>query len=207
MKNTTIILICFVGFQTSFAQNDSTSINDSLAFPKINIEKSHGKIYEWKNEYNVFIANALDSYGQTLLDENKLPKEQIEKLCPTFFGSSTNNKKIFWAIFFAGMAKYESGFNPNTVYHEPMPLDIDSEGLLQLSYPDGKHYKNCPIDKAKQNIRDPKVNLECSVAIMVKQLEKKRVLFTEKSFYWSVLTKRQAEITSFFQKYSQTICK
>src|SRR5205085_11908336 len=120
-------------------------------------------------------------------------------LCPGFKNASVNDEKAFWALVIAAIAKYESNFNPNTRFKEPAPLNVYSEGLLQLSYGDEKNYKGVPIDPIKKNILNPEINLTSGVIVLSTQIRKKKTLFTTKSFYWSVLTKKQKEITQFIK--------
>lgn len=150
-------------------------------------------------------SNSIDKFGKVLLDKNKLPKDQILELCPNFFESSDDDKKAFWALFFASIARYESNFDSTSRFKEPPPLDEWSEGLLQLSYGNEKAYKGCKLDAKKKNIFNSQVNLECGVIIMAKQLEKKGVIFTKQNYYWSVLTHKQADIKTFFNRYSSQL--
>lgn len=100
----------------------------------------------------------------------------------------------FWAELIIGMAKFESGWKPHVIFHEPPPLGIDSVGLLQLSYEDQPNYKLEPLDRAKKSLEDPLVNLRCAVKIMAKLLTKDRVVASGAkkqsrgaARYWSVL--------------------
>jgi hypothetical protein len=174
-------------------------INDSLKY--IPILKSASQKREWKNEWNVDIANAIDSFGTILLNADSLPIKDINRLCTNFKDLSPEKKKIFWALVFASIAKFESDFDTACRFREPASLNhIYSEGLLQLSYGDEKNYKNCPIDSSKHNILNPKINLTSGVIILSKQIRTRKTLFTTKHFYWSVLTNKQNEIVAFFKK-------
>ncbi|HEX8693783.1 MAG TPA: transglycosylase SLT domain-containing protein [Longimicrobium sp.] len=100
----------------------------------------------------------------------------------------------FWAELIIGMAKFESSWNPHTIYHEPPPLGIDSVGLLQLSYEDQPSYALEPLDREKKSLEDPLVNLRCGVKIMARLLAKDHVVASGKGSksrgaarYWSVL--------------------
>jgi hypothetical protein len=198
-----LLLLVILSDNTSNAQNGSIGSNDQISYAVIK-NKPHGK--EWKNEWNIFIANAIDNFGATLLDSSKLPKEQIKLLCPGFFSANNDQKKAFWALLFACIAYYESGFDPNQRFKEPASLNyVYSEGLLQLSYGDENNFKNLPIDPKKKNILDPEVNLTSGVIIMAKQLEKRKTLFTTKHFYWSVLTHHKQQIIRFFKNNSSQL--
>lgn len=100
----------------------------------------------------------------------------------------------------ASVAKLESNFDPNCRFREGASLDyVYSEGLLQLSYGDENRYKNVLLDTEKGNILDPEVNLRTGVIIFAKQLKTKKTIFTDKFFYWSVLTNKQNDIITFLK--------
>lgn len=134
----------------------------------------------WPQDWNLIIGDALDKYGQHLLPA------QISLLCHGYSKASTEQRKAFWALFFAAVACRESGFDTKQVYHEPPPLSVDSIGLLQLSYGDERGHRRCLINKATQNITDPKINLACGVAILDDQLADGKGVFNQAS-YWSTL--------------------
>lgn len=89
------------------------------------------------------------------------------------------------------MAKYESGFDPKNVYHEPPPLGVDSIGLFQLSIESEKSL--CSL-KSKDDLKEPITNIKCAVKVLSKWVQKDGVLFGGQkgawrggSRYWSVL--------------------
>lgn len=160
------------------------------------IGKQPGISRTWQPAWNVFIADAIDHHGSILLQNDSLPKAQIMALCPQFFTATNDQKKAFWVLVFAGMIRYESGFDPKNRYLESN--GIYSEGLLQLSYGDERGHRAMTIKKSLNNILDPKANLESGVAVLADQIRTKHILFTQTHYYWSVLTKRQREISAFF---------
>lgn len=162
--------------------------------------------FAWQPDWNVFLSDAIDDHGTILVEENNIPADQMNTLCPGFFSASSMQKKAVWALLFASIARFESGFDPNAIYQEGPDLNnIFSEGLLQLSYGDEKNHENCEINKTLQNILDPRVNLQCGVSIMRDQLKVRKVIFTDKHYYWSVLTNKKAEITAFFKKHVEQL--
>jgi len=179
------------------------AFNDSLNYIPVH---SLSQKNTWRNEWNVYIANAIDSFGSILLNTDSLPLIDIERLCTGFKDFTPEKKKVFWALTFASIAKFESNFDTSCRYQEPASLNhIYSEGLLQLSYGDEKNFPGSPIDKTKQNILNPKVNLTSGVIILSKQIRKRKTLFTQKHYYWSVLTNKQNEIISFFKKHAEAV--
>lgn len=171
--------------------------------PKKNAEITYAKVEGgWKPEWNLFLADALDDLGEDLISGEKV--KDLKNICPRYKEGSGEAKKAVWVLIFASIAKFESNFDPNTVFNEPPPLNNQSVGLLQLSYGDEAH-KGCPISKAKKNVADPKTNLTCGVAIMRNQIAKRGTLFTSKHYYWSVLTNKKTQITQHFNKYKNQI--
>jgi hypothetical protein len=184
-----LALLFAVLFSTSsFSQSDG----DFSAIKILHQKKA------WNPAWNNYIANGIDQYSGVLLDTSKLPLAEIRLLCPDFESFDNRNKKIFWIIFIAALARYESNFDTACKFMEPAPLNYYSEGLLQLSYQDKKGYPNAPIDKSLQNITNAKVNLESGVLILGKSILREKTLFFAKKTYWSVLRKRREEISNFF---------
>jgi hypothetical protein len=193
MKHLSVLFFLFIPLSCCYAVNQADSI------PFVEIEKGKALVYKWQPEWNKVIAEAIEKYGSILLDPESLPLTQINELCPGFKNGSANEKKAFWVLVIAAIAKYESNFDPSTRYKEGHPLYVYSEGLLQLSYGDEKNHAGLPIDPAKQNILDPSVNLTSGVIILCNQLRKRKVLFTDKPYYWSVLSRKQADIKKFIR--------
>jgi Transglycosylase SLT domain len=148
----------------------------------------------WKQEWNLVIAEALDDIGQPLLEDDKVPADEVRALCPRYFHASREEKKAFWALLFASIARLESGFDPENTFMEPRPLRTLSVGLLQLSYGDQERHAGCPLEPMEANITDPGVNLRCGVAILRNQLAARNTLFPRRYYYWSVLTRKREQI-------------
>ncbi|MDY7233213.1 transglycosylase SLT domain-containing protein [Hyalangium rubrum] len=148
----------------------------------------------WRQEWNLVIAEALDDIGRPLLEDDKVPAEEVQTLCPGYFGASREEKKAFWALLFASIARLESGFDPERTFMEPRPLRTLSVGLLQLSYGDQTRHEGCALEPMEANITDPAVNLRCGVAILRNQLARRNTLFPRRFYYWSVLTRKREQI-------------
>ena len=130
----------------------------------------------------------------------------VARFCPRFASMTDTDKRAFWAYFFQALAGAEAGLNPRTrVRHtEPEVAKLDkvtgvavrSEGLLQLSYGDGKLYgcdfdweadRKLPPKSPEKSILQPANNLQCGVKILSNQLiDQHKPLFTRSS-YWSTL--------------------
>jgi len=177
--------------------SDTIKRNDTIVYSRI-IKNSPE--FLWKYEWNKFISDEITINKEIFISKDSLYKSDLIKLCPNYYKCSENEKISLWTLLFASIAKFESNFNPNCRFPEPPPLNVYSEGLLQLSYGDETRFNNVPLDTKKQNILIPEVNLKTGVIIFAKQLEKRKSIFTNKHYYWSVLTNKQSDIIRFFQE-------
>ncbi len=142
------------------------------------------------------------------------PPPAVKDLCPNFFALSVEQQRTFWAYLFQAIAVPESSMNPYTRFREVGIPGIDSvtkqpvwsEGLLQLSYGDTYGHKQCEFDwKRDQHLEDtdrsktifdPRINLQCGVYIMARQLTRIKTIVTgegtlyTKAYYWSVLNNK-----------------
>lgn len=157
-------------------------------------DKDCGK--PWKPEWNQVIETSLST------------KESLKKL---------NKGTKFFVAFIKSLAKAESCLNLTERYLE-VGLGKDavtkqqntSEGLLQLSYQDAKYHGcgfNWQLDKQmnvkdlNKTIFDPKLNLECGMIILDKQVKTYGILVTERTpYYWAVLNKANKRFKA-FEKY------
>ena len=124
----------------------------------------------------------------------RYPPSEVRELCPGYFEASREERKAFWALLFASIARLESGFDPESTFLEPRPLRTLSVGLLQLSYGDQERHDGCPLNPMDANITDPAVNLRCGVAILRNQLASRNTLFPRRYYYWSVLTRKREQV-------------
>lgn len=130
--------------------------------------------------------------------------DDIETFCPQYFKLDNDQRANTWAALFAGVAKYESSYNPLIRYNETtMGTDpithkpVYSEGLLQLSYQDIQGFPFCEFDwnkdknlsstDPKKSVLDPFKNLYCGVGIMAKQITRKGLITVSSGAYWSTL--------------------
>ncbi len=175
---------------------DTAQICDTIVYSKV--KKNSGE-YLWIYDWNKYVSDEILKHKEIFIGKDSIYKQDLDKLYPNYFNCTEKEKIALWTLLFASIAKYESNFNPNCRFHEPPPLNTYSEGLLQLSYGDETRYNNVPLDSQKQNILLPEVNLKTGVVIFAKQLEKRKSIFTNSYFYWSVLSNKQNEIIRFFQ--------
>ena len=100
----------------------------------------------------------------------------------------------FWAELIIAIAKFESGWAPHNIFHEPPPLDVDSIGLLQLSYEDEAPYHLEHLNQASKDLENPLINLRCGLKIFSTLLARDGTvtrLVNQKhrgaAAYWSVI--------------------
>jgi hypothetical protein len=139
------------------------------------------------------------AWSTKLLELVSTHKARLDQGNPNVFisgydGLSADLQRKFWAELIVAMAKFESSWNPNDVYHEPPPLGINSVGLLQLSLPDGANYHLQPALNNENQLKDALINLEWSVQILAHLLARDKVVasstngkFRGGAAYWSVL--------------------
>ncbi|MBX9768255.1 MAG: hypothetical protein K2X47_13355 [Bdellovibrionales bacterium] len=130
--------------------------------------------------------------------------EDIKDLCPSYLKLTLENRAGFLVYFISALARYESGFETTTRYHESTMgndavtgLPVYSEGLLQLSYQDTKWAPFCEFDwtrdrtlsptDPRKTIFDPIKNLSCGIRILDRQVEKKGKLLIGSGAYWAVI--------------------
>lgn len=105
----------------------------------------------------------------------------------------------YWSELLVAIAWFESGWDPNNIYPEGPPLNVDSIGLLQLSYEDQQSYHlKEPLDPAKKSLRDPSINLRCGVDIFSHLLSRDKVVASQDggkykgaARYWSTIRQQE----------------
>lgn len=159
---------------------------------------SHPERVGWSN----FVY---DLVGGELANKLLPGASDIQSFCPKY-NTLTNDQRInFWGFLVAGVAKYESSWNPTTRFLESsMGTDqitgkqVYSEGLLQLSYQDEQWYPYCDFDwehdkklsvtDPQKSIFNPRVNLGCGLRILADQVAKKNQIAVSSGVYWSTLS-------------------
>jgi hypothetical protein len=197
IANLTILLIAsFLSVATGYAQQTKPAPPTPIDVKKADLG---GKV--WNPDWDVIVEKALPP-------EMLSPavSHDVARFCPRFSSMTDTDKRAFWAYFFQALAGAEAGLNPRTRVHHTDPevaktdkvtgVAVRSEGLLQLSYGDGKLY-GCDFDweadrklsanSPAKTILQPRNNLECGVKILSNQIiDQHRPLFTRTS-YWSTL--------------------
>ncbi len=145
---------------------------------------------------------------------DQLP-EDIQTFCPRYPTLGPDFRVMFWAGLLSAMAKFESNFNPETVFMEELRDGngdrVISRGLLQLSVESAKQRRyGCKIVTAK-DLHDPAVNLSCAARILATWVEADGAVAsvngetTGGARYWSVLrasSRNLEEIGAITRKFS-----
>ncbi|MES2965681.1 MAG: hypothetical protein V4760_17500 [Bdellovibrionota bacterium] len=162
----------------------------------------HPQADEWTADAQASLAN----FGDALL----AGPTDVTDFCPRFSRLGTNERIDFFVQFIAAMTKYESSFNPalrfteTSMGNDPVTgVQVQSEGLMQLSYVDELNYravvpagacdfdfqgdKRYTIKDLRRSILDPKKNLTCAIAILNRQVERYNKLAVSSGAYWAVI--------------------
>jgi Transglycosylase SLT domain len=139
------------------------------------------------------------AWSAQLLESVTSSKQELDRGNPEAFAAGysalpASRQVKFWAELFVAIARFESGWKPHEVFHEPPPLGVDSIGLLQLSYEDEPVYHLEHLDRNQKSLEDPLMNLRCGVKIMSTLVARDGVVATSVggkhqggARYWSVL--------------------
>lgn len=155
-------------------------------------------LWEIRDEKNVVWSNYLREIiperGPDLL--RVVPSDHSDFMKGDFSKLSTEERIEFWVLLFSAMAQRESNFNTSLTYQENFRDRhgeyIISRGLLQLSIESSLGY-GCPLNSAN-DLHDPFKNLECSVMIMNRWVQRDERIagrvggeWRGGARYWSVL--------------------
>jgi hypothetical protein len=137
-----------------------------------------------KQEWSDLTAKQLDKFGSNLL--TFFPKDADEWCMGKY-----HTPKHFYVALISAMSKFESSWNPNTMYVEGFKdqkgVNVVSAGLLQVSQESCKGYGTI-ADTHK--LKDPATNLECTVRILNKWVKQDGYIGKDKlgaGRYWSVM--------------------
>nr|BDT27659.1 lytic transglycosylase domain-containing protein [Bacteriovorax sp. HI3] len=132
------------------------------------VEIDSFKKHSWNNEWNEAISLELDQKeNSNMLSENLDHADLMELGCPGF--NKTDDleaKKDFWIVFFSGLTRAESAFNPLARSKAPKG-GHGNYGLVQLSKRTGR--EQCGL--TPEEIADPAAHLRCAVKLMSWQLK------------------------------------
>lgn len=165
----------------------------------------------WENEWSQHLEKSIERYGSNLLNITIADKDLRAVDCLGFNKANDTQKKQFWVVVFASMAKFESGYRniqmvPRNAADRARAAKNELPlGLLQLSSKDSWHGNGCHNSQSQPWLLDPLNNLQCGVQIMNNQLSGNRGKYpgvigrlfpdqplkqgvSTRHYYWSVLT-------------------
>jgi Transglycosylase SLT domain len=182
-------------------------------------ENGHPERQEWSDALIAALAQKVPDMGKA---------KDIKTFCPKFDLLEPIQKNRAFAELMIGMAKFESGYKPETAYRECDKTRcrysscfkhptygycmignknydegvITSRGLLQMSIHSSNAY-GCGL-KDSQQLHEPVANLECAVKILQSRI-KTMGSIASSSPYWSVIKSSYSgnhikEISSLVQK-------
>ena len=164
-------------------------------------ETSHPERQAWSDALIASLAQRVPEMGKA---------KDIKTFCPKYDLLEPKDKIRAFAELMIGMAKFESGYKPETAFREcnktvikykkyfKHPVYgycmigdkrydegvITSRGLLQMSLHSSQSY-GCGL-KESNDLHDPIFNLECATKILESRI-KKMGLIASSSPYWAVL--------------------
>ena len=159
----------------------------------------------WKKSWSNMMETAVERHGRRLLEDSFVRNSGVKRICPGYFTATYDQKKKFWVTWMASISFPESGYDTETVFMEPAPLNKNSVGLFQLSYDDKRHGGGCDFSgflRDEYLLKDPSRNIRCAATIMQNQIEQRGTLWPRKAYYWSVLSSsKKIEVRAIFNAY------
>lgn len=206
MKKIIIFTIMFILF--SACGKNTTATYELAEVPKVEkkeplltaleIRDSSKKI-PWESSWTSALMDVLSSEDLRPLLDARISQEDLALIkCTNFNELSIENKKIFYIVFLAAISEAESDFETDnhTFNRSDKTMNI---GLLQIDHASAiRHNGKMHGYYSKYQLEDPIMNLSIGTNILLNQVrggiknnrpELKGRLFTEKSYYWSVLTR------------------
>ncbi len=192
----------FEGFHTSTPV--APSVPTSPSGPSSSTSTSYTATWEKKDSSRAVWSNTI----RQVVDEKapflfKGPGD-VEQFCPMYSRLGTQDKLNFWVEFFSAVALYESNDKPTArMVETTMSIDpitgkqVESEGLLQLSYQDVQWAPYCEfnyqadkkyaVTDVRRSILDPATNLSCGIQILNDQVKKYGNIALSSNVYWATL--------------------
>lgn len=226
----TIFALAFVCGCTSVKKPEPTddvgnSTPIDVHYGALSWEKNHPERKPWSDFVFGLVAGELfDSFDSA---------KDAAKICPRYAELTKAQKVLVWGELISAMAYYESGWKPTsrmtetTMGTDPVTgRQVESEGLLQLSYQDVPNYglvlkypackidwqkdKNLVATDPRKTILDPLINLECGLRILGNQIRKKGSVILSTGVYWAVIREggKYSKISQIIEMVSKTgVCK
>ena len=163
--------------QSSGTSQETTRSATAQSVPTTSVPNSvSGSSMRWSHVtgsegWQAFVEEAIDLHGDSL--RTSTPSD-IANWCPAFAGQTPEERKAFWSYLMSSLMKFESNYDTTVSFQESFNdrfgNPVISRGLLQLSKESANGY-GCGIGDPKE-LHDPKTNLQCSVRIMNRWLDR-----------------------------------
>lgn len=164
---------------------------ESLAWEKVRAEGTN---------WSKYVFHLLETDLRSMIAK----VQDMTIFCPKYQSLTDTQKINALGMLIAGIAKYESDFDPlsrnreSTMGTDPITgSTVHSEGLLQLSYQDVTGWSFCEFDwnadrhlgprDPRKTIFDPYRNLNCGLRILAEQIDKYHRIVIDHGAYWAVL--------------------
>lgn len=176
----------------SFFHDDYAKITTNL----VGQDVSH----QWDSSWNTMIDETLEEKFPELIEEEFRPDEGdlIQLGCPGMSVASKKDKKRFWALFLASLARVQSGFDPS--------FQTGGSGLFALNPEQVNPLGGECAGKDKWDFMEPSYSFGCVFEALRKQMgEDKKLLRSEanENTIFSRLTgKERYDFIKFFKSHA-----
>ena len=208
---TLVLLILFsCGNSSTNSVDDNRILEAEISLMKVHFPDVQTK-YSWPSWYGESLYRYLNERSEltSILDVNISSYDLKLLKCSSYNYASAYEKKRFLILFIASIAHAESNLNPNTTFREKD--GTLSSGLLQIDLASANRHSliYTGFQFTQRDLFNPDLNLMAGLYILKHQLEGgmngerpeiRGRLFTNSSYYWSVLTlKKEMIIKTFTQ--------
>lgn len=151
--------------EKTFFHNDYAKISTNLVGRDVS--------YRWDGSWNKAIGESLEAdHPEFINGDIDLPGEELADLgCGGFNSASKEDKKRFWALFLASMARSDSGFDPSF-------KEGSGRGLFGLDPKKVGAVGGSCAGKDEWDFMEPSYSFSCVLDILKKQLKSKGKLFS-----------------------------
>ncbi len=156
--------------------------------------------HQWDASWNTMIDETLEEKFPELIEEDFRPDEGdlIQLGCPGLSVSSKKDKKRFWALFLASLARVQSGFDPS--------FQTSGSGLFALKPAQVNPIGGECAGKDKWDFMEPSYSFGCALQVLRKQMgEDKKLLRAEpneNTIFSSLTGSQRYEFIKFFKAHA-----
>ncbi len=215
----TLVVLIFSSCGKDSSPSSTSQTNEDIQVIEADIQTTPMQVkfpyevakYSWKTWYGESLFRYLNERSElSSILYTDVSNYDLKLLkCVNYKEANLYEKKRFWVLFMASIAYAESGLNPNTTFREKD--GSLSSGLLQIDVASANRHSlmYTGFYFSQKDLFNPDLNLMAGLYILKHQLEGgmegerpeiRGRLFTNSSYYWSVLTlKKEIIIKTFVQ--------